>query len=71
MQPLHLESLTLPEKVVLAVYAYCGNIIECSSAMTGLAVRYLCGKETSDVDVLNVAKSLYDKRLLDMHTRSG
>lgn len=71
MQPLHLESLTLPEKVVLAVYAYCGNIIECSSAMTGLAVRYLCGKDTSDVDVLNVAKSLYDKRLLDMHTRSG
>ena len=64
MQPQHLDSLTLPEKVVLAVYAYCGNIIDCFSAMTGLAVRYLCGSEASDVDVQSVAKSLYDKRLI-------
>ncbi len=71
MQHPVLDSLSLPEKVVLAVYSYCGNMIDCSSAMTGLAVRYLCGKESSDVDVQNVAKSLYNKRLLDMHTRSG
>lgn len=71
MQYSHIDSLSVPEKVVLAVYAYCGNIIDCSSAMTGLAVRYLCGSEASDVDVQSVAKSLYDKRLLDMLTRSG
>ncbi len=71
MQYSHIDSLSLPEKVVLAVYAYCGNIIDCTSAMTGLAVRYLCDKDTADVDVQSVAKSLYDKRLLDMLTRSG
>lgn len=71
MQYSHIDSLSIPEKVVLAVYAYCGNIIDCTSAMTGLAVRYLCDKDTADVDVQSVAKSLYDKRLLDMLTRSG
>lgn len=63
-------NLELSERVVLAVYAYCGNIIECTSSMTGLAVRYLC-KESVDVDVQNVAKSLCDKRLLDSVSRSG
>lgn len=71
MQYSHIDSLSIPEKVVLAVYAYCGNIIDCTSAMTGLAVRYLCNNGTADVDVQSVAKSLYDKRLLDMLTRSG
>ncbi len=63
-------NLELSERVVLSVYAYCGNIIECTSSMTGLAVRYLC-KETADVDVQSVAKSLYDKRLLVAHSRGS
>jgi len=63
-------NLELSERVVLAVYAYCGNIIECTSSMTGLAVRYLC-KESVDVDVQGVAKSLCDKRLLDPISRTS
>lgn len=64
------QQLSLPEKVVLAVYAYCGNIIDCTSAMTGLAVRYLC-KDAGDVDVQRIAKSLSDKGFLDSLSRSG
>lgn len=63
-------NLELSERVVLAVYAYCGNIIECTSSMTGLAVRYLC-KDSADIDVQIVAKSLCDKRLLDPISRTS